>query len=440
MVRAGGVRHDLSVPPDSTAGGVLEAVGVQLASTDRLLGPDGTAVDLDTPAERLREGGAYSVAQAAQKRASRGRRRASDAAPTASAGVLVWILLSSCGTAALLAALLPDPVLRTVSAAVLGALALLALFAWSRGATGDRALGAALPPVLAALAAALAMPPQVPHAATLAIAAGCFAGAVFAAGLMAVAAELRIRAGAGAAAIVLTAAALGALLAPVAGWDPAQLTIVAGAASIVAVRALPSLSLSVDDGYHVDYGRFMVLRWTVRGRAPEYRPRVDGTQAHQVALAAESRLTASITLLSILAALGMALLALPVAHGGIVEQVAGAAALVLGSLALLLISRRSAAAAVRNPPRLAAALGLLGFVVLCVLLIDEPPLQLIGGVVLFGGALLAAGLVLPLGEGGRSLGWSRMGDIVESMSVALALPSALLAAGTLDTLRGVLVG
>jgi hypothetical protein len=63
---------------------------------------------------------------------------------------------------------------------------------------------------------------------------------------------------------------------------------------------------------------------------------------------------------------------------------------------------------------------------------------------LFGGLMLAAGVVaaaiaVPLAGGSRSLSWSRTGDIVESIAIALVVPASLLAAGTFDTLRGVIV-
>ncbi|WP_181373505.1 hypothetical protein, partial [Microbacterium sp. HMWF026] len=59
------------------------------------------------------------------------------------------------------------------------------------------------------------------------------------------------------------------------------------------------------------------------------------------------------------------------------------------------------------------------------------------GLLLLGG-LGAALLVVPVGRGLRSLGWSRTGDVFEALATALSLPAGLLAAGAIEIARAMM--
>ncbi len=64
-------------------------------------------------------------------------------------------------------------------------------------------------------------------------------------------------------------------------------------------------------------------------------------------------------------------------------------------------------------------------------------LVLVAGLLLLGG-LGTALLVVPVGRGLRSLGWSRTGDVFEALATALSLPAGLLAAGAIEIARAMM--
>ena len=54
--------------------------------------------------------------------------------------------------------------------------------------------------------------------------------------------------------------------------------------------------------------------------------------------------------------------------------------------------------------------------------------------------LVAAAVLVPIGRGASSLGWSRLADLVEWTAIALSLLAALLAFNILDLMRGMMAG
>lgn len=106
-------------------------------------------------------------------------------------------------------------------------------------------------------------------------------------------------------------------------------------------------------------------------------------------------------------------------------------------LALLLSSRRSTVPFLRWVERLGAAA-----VVVAVLMALLPRVSS-DMLVVFAGILLLVGLgssllVVPVGRGLRSLGWSRTGDIFEALATALSLPAGMLAAGAVEIARAMM--
>lgn len=436
MVRAYGVPHDLVVAGDSSVSQVLTALGVQPSEVDRVLGPSGERIELETRAEELAEGGIYSLART--QKDARWRRRRAGSGMTAR-GAADWALAALGLVTAVLAFSSDDAWLRYCAAAALGLQALLLAFVWALRARGGVPIVTMLVPFgIGGAALTLAVPADAPGASSLAVATGAFAAAVLAGFVGVAGASARARAAAWAAAAVLVSLAGIALLSRLAGWDLAQLGLVLAAAALVAIRALPSFSLLVDDGYYIDYSRFMVLRWTVRGRVPEYISSVESPEAKQIVEAAEARLESALALLSIIAAVGLPAFLVPLAGGDLLERIAAALAMPLVVFGLLLVSRRTATPALRRMPRIAVAVGLVLTAILAPAAIGgEQSLALVGFALLLCG-LVAAGVMIPVAAGSRSLAWSRVGDIVESIAVTLALPAAVLAAGTMDMLRGVL--
>lgn len=434
-LRAAGVQHDLVLPQGDALAHALAAAGVRLGPADRVLDPGGMTIDVATPAAKLREGGLYSVTSPAVLAGRRARAVSATAVPS-----LAWALAALGATSTALALLLPESPLRWAAAALLAVSAVLVATAW--GARTDErtsVAGFGLPLLLAAAAGALGVPGPITAAIPGRIAMACTGAAILGALLMVSAREPRIRAAAGPVVAISGVLAGLALLSPMLRWDAAQLAIVVGGAAVVGVRAAPSLLVGVDEGYHIDYGRFMVLRWTVRGRVPEFREHVEERAVRGTVSRAEARLEVTLQLFSLLAALGIALLALPVTGDDLIAAIAAMVAIVCMPVGLLLTSRRTSAQALRRPPRIAAVIGLTGFAVVFAVRGDAFATLIVGGVLLVA-ALVAAGMVLPVARGHRSLAWSRTGDLVDSIAVAFALPASLLAAGTLVLLRGVLVG
>lgn len=429
-LEAAGNRHDLVVPQNEALAGALAAVGVHLAATDRVLGPDGAAVDAATSAAELREGGLYAVA--GPLHVSTSDRAEADALRRASAAP--WALLGFGAAAAVLAAVVPEWRWVTVAVLALAAVATAVAAASRRRARGSLVAAAV---GLGGAAAASAVLPAVGASPGLAIAVAAAAISVLAALLGFMAVSPRLQAAATPLVVISATVAVLALLSPALGWSPAQLLIMCAALATVGVRAAPSLLVGVDPGHHIDYGRFMSLRWTVRGRVPEFIESVDRDRVTGVVALAEARLDATVLMLSVVAALGIPAAIVPLTSGDLVQIIAGSAFVAWTVLGLLLTSRRTAARSLRTPPRIAVIAGLVMLV-----LLSAPHLTLSVSLLVAGGALLAglvaAAAILPLARGDRSLGWSRTGDIVDSIAVALVLPAGVLAAGTLNLLQGVL--
>lgn len=438
VVRASGVNHDLVVAADNQLVQVLTTLGVQLGASEQLLSPDGTAIDPSTRAVDLSDGGVYSItsAQSPRQAAARGVKRSSR---RVHAGALWGLAMLGIVLVAGSMQLAPGW-LRLSAAIALGISGLIVALLWAVRTAADTAVSGMLVPLgFGAAAAALSLPSNTADAATLTVTIAALAAAVLAGMIAVLSNDLRSRAGAWAAAIVLLCIGAVSLLSPLVGWSLPQLAIVLSAAAVLAIRALPTLTLSVDDGYHVDYQRFMALRWTVRGRMPEYISTVESVEAHRLVDAAEARLETTMPLLALVAVPGLPLSLTVLATGGTVERIAAGAVFVFGVLGLLLLSRRTVSPSLRRSPRIAVAVALGVSVVVAPVVLSSAVMQLALAAGLLIAGLVAAAVVLPISGGSRSLSWSRTGDIVESIAIALVVPAALLAAGTFDTLRGVLV-
>lgn len=447
---------DLVVPVGDALDHALAVAGVRLGPGDRVFGPGGTTVEPGTQAAELREGGLYAIASARAAIDEDRRRRG------ARSGVrlLPWGVVAGALAAAVIAVASDSAMQRNAAALIVGVAAfVLALgVAASPGAArvaaeanraepGENEAGTQIFPalLLGAIAGVLAAPRGADGIrgplwdAMLACSLG-FAGIALIAVLLSALARARVvRAGAATAALIATVAAILAAACPLIGWGAREFFIVAAGASVLMIRALPALLVNVDEGYSIDYGRYMALRWTVRGRVPRYIERVDGDEVLDMVAVTESRLRTATVMFAVLAVPGMALAVEPLSAGNLVERIGAGVFVCFAITALLLVSRRTVAPMLKRPQRVAALAGVLGAAVMFAVAPGVPVQWLLpaAGVLLFAGVAVGAGSVA-LQRGARSLGWSRTGDIVEAFAVAMVLPAGLLAAGAIDVLRGVL--
>lgn len=432
---ARGEQFDLVVPKNDALAHAIAAVGVHLGPGDRVVGPEGTALDPATAAEALREGGLYSVTSLAQGVA---RSRASTASDLDARRSLPWVV-SACGiTAALIALASAQAGSRLIAAVVLALAAVITLLAWALRSTEDTKLsGCAAPLLLAVAAGMLCLPISIENYASYVLATGAAGAALLASLMMVVARAQRVRAAATPIVVISVVVAVLGVLSPIIAWSPAQVALAVSGAAVLTLRALPSVLVKVDEGYHIDYGRFMVLRWTVRGRVPQHVSKVQTDQISKLVHNTEARLQTATVLLSVLAGLGFPAAALPISAENAVERVAALVFVVLLVLGMLMTSRRTVAPELRTPPRVATVIGLIVLAIILALGAQGQWIWLVAAVLAAVGAVIAV-LSVSLARGNRSLGWSRMGDALDSLAIALVLPAGLLAAGTLELLRGVL--
>ncbi|MGO3146148.1 MAG: hypothetical protein ACTIJ6_00570 [Leucobacter sp.] len=450
-VHAAGSKMDLVVPATDALGHALSVAGVRLAPGDHVHGPGGAAVDPQTSAIELVEGGVYSV--------TRGRAAGIDEARESEDGGahrrLPWALVACGLTTAVVTVPLEDPMWRWIAAGALIISALIsALIAGARTTERSGPLELAPGLLLGGLAGMLCAPRTGSGGADItgltvsnvlvwesmfAIALAFAGTAVIAVILSATARGALVRAGAATVGVICVLVAVAAAAFPLIERGPQQFAIVVSAASVLAIRALPALLVNADDGYFIDYGKFMSLRWTVRGKVPRYIERVQNDQVRDLVTITEFRLRTAILLLSLLAVPGIAAAVLPLTEGNLIERISAGVFLIFSVSALMLVSRRTVAPMLRRPQRLAAFAGALGAVFVLGGTGAVPGIVLLigAGVLLIAGTVIAAGSVSLL-RGARSLGWSRTADIVESITVVFVMPAGLVAAGAIEVLRGVL--
>lgn len=436
-VRVDETRVDLVVPSGSALAHALAAAGIRLAPGDRVFGPGGVPVRPETPYSELHEGGLYMVASLA----AGAREPSKTAVGGAAATALSWALVTAASVLALLVGAAGSDAWRWSVFGVLASAAILvALQAGLNVQAASRAT-VFLPPLVLGAAAGSLTVAGAQSAGGIITCAMALAGAALAAVIMAATARTTAaRAAASSATVVLALAAIGAAASGLISWGPIEFSIVMSAAAILAIRALPALMVVADEGYFIDYDRFMPLRWTVRSRVPRYIERVSTERVTDFVGVADLRLRVTILLLAVLAVPGVGAAVVPAATGNLVARIGASAFLVLALAALLLVARRTPAPGLRLPQQIAALVAAVSAALV------SGVTGALGGAAVLGvaGVLALAGtvaavMIVPIGRGAHSLGWSRTGDIVAAIAVVLILPTGLLAAGAIDVLRGVLV-
>ncbi|MRG59930.1 hypothetical protein GE115_08610 [Agromyces sp. CFH 90414] len=436
---------DLAVPADDRLDDALRRSGLALdPRVQFVVDRNGYQVDPATPGGQLDDGGLYAVVTVTG--ASRGKRRAR-AAPAGERRVdhgARWMLL---GLAALLAGVLvslvaEEPAVRMAVAGVLGVAAIAVAIASALRSDRPGApppIAMAAPVALAAVAMGAMVPGDLTAAGQLRIAVGLLAAAVLASVLAVCTADASVRAAWGTVALLVLslAAVWGAALLlrlPIAAAAAVTLGLVP-----VALRALPSTLVNVPDGMFIDYRHFMSNRWSVRGAIPDSPAAIATADAERVVRASTARLTAG-TLVLALATVGAAPLAAPgIASAAPLTAIGTIALFACVVLSMLLTPRHTIGRAARWLPR-GAAIAVLLVGVAAVADAVGPTGGLLAAASVFAIALITAIVSLPLARGGSSLVWSRVGDVIEWLAVALALPAALLAANSIELLRGMIAG
>lgn len=436
----GDSRFDLVVPLQARVDDVLRAAGSAPTRHTRVVGISGREILRSTPMTGLDDGAVLVLVDpTASLPGATVRSAEARAARVASAW---WVLAAGGGILALLrlqsADALPEQVRAPVAALALVAALLAAAVFGLRARTRTATLAPVVGVIALAFGGGVAVVPDLPASADLvAVFTGVLSAAIVAGVLGVLGSTDALRAQSRTATIVL------AMLAAV--WGAAlllHLDVSAPAAVTlglvpVAQRILQASLVDVAPGTFIDYGRFQSTRWTVRQNLPDEVRTIEADDADALVERSTARLSIG-TVLLIAAGAASAFAALPSFPAGEPVVLGGRIALaVTVVLALLLGSRRSTVPSLRWVAR-SGAVVVLAAVLWALLPAFSPELLVaIAGILLLVG-LGAALLVIPVGRGLRSLGWSRTGDVFEALATALSLPAGMLAAGAIEIARAMM--
>ncbi|MBA8815027.1 hypothetical protein FHX48_000079 [Microbacterium halimionae] len=435
-------RHDLLLPLDATLSDAFRTVGIAAhAGRDVIVELSGREVSALSRAKDLTDGTVLVLVNLSERAATtRSRRRL--ALVSGATAVGPWWALTAIGVLiAALVLLLPSAFDEGVRAglclvAATGAATAGVFFAVRATPHSRRNSSAIISILLLAFAAGVAAVPNLPSATTIA---SVFVGLLFAAVLAgvlrlvsrdaAISAEL---AATTAILLILSAVWAAALFLHFNIETPAAITL--GLAP-VALRVLTATLVDVPPGVFIDYARYQSTRWSVRQTLPDEINSVTAIDARDLVARSTGRLVAGTVVFSIAAVL-CAPLALSSFESSDPLVLSGRIALAVTTVtALLLGARRSSIALVRWLPRAAAGAIATTAIYAATRGSAETWTLALAGVCLLVGAATAFAVV-PASRGAQSLFWSRLGDTVEWIAVALSLPAALLAADTIDILRG----
>lgn len=204
------------------------------------------------------------------------------------------------------------------------------------------------------------------------------------------------------------------------------------------LRALPSFALQVPVVYLVDAAHVTRSALSVRGGPARPSPALRNPVVESAVGRGDRLLAAGTVALSVTAAALTPVVLLNAASGG-AEGVAALVLVLLVAFALVSIPRTARGSSSKTAPRAAAAAMLLALV-LETAFVDPP-----GSVTALACALTVLGLLIafvsgPIRRGRRSVGLSRLTDGLEGLAVTLSLPAALVAIGTIETVRSAFSG
>jgi hypothetical protein len=445
VVVNGEQRVDLAVPLDDTLGEVLSSVGLALEPGRHVVVErTGAETLLATRGTDLVDGAMYSVIDLRTQLDSQSARGAK--AGMRDSGALWWMLAAVAVVAIGIQALEPDAqgqdatLQRVVASGALGLAAIASALVWARRHPADSTIDAVsmLSPLSLAFAAGFVLIPlSLMNGIHLAVVAGLLMAAVLAALLTVAIGGLRLRSSVGVATAILLVLSAVWGLTLLSGMGIAAAAAISAGAVPLALRALPTTLLAIDDGFHIDYEKFMSNRWTVRGTVPVSPTTIGAATVRDVVDESSAQLLAGTALLSavpvvtIPLALTADLASSPFVLGGTIGLLSTVV------IALVLISRHTASPLLRWIPRGAAVAIVLVSIAAATVAFGALALTVAAAAFLVIG-VFAAVLLVPIGRGARSLVWSRLADVFEALAVALSLPAALLAADVLSVVRGMM--
>lgn len=447
VVLSGDKRIDAAVPLDDTLHEALSGLGFTLEPGRHVvLERGGNEASLAALGADLSDGSLFAIVDLLQVEV-RPKTAQLSAGGKTERGALWWML----GTAAILVAGIAvidasaansalGAIERVIATVVLGLGAIASAVVWAMRRPADattEALAMLAPLALAFAAGTVAVPPQLVGSPQLAVVTGLVASGVLATLLTATVSTTRLRSSAATASIILVGLAAIWGLTLMMGWDAAAAAALSAGAVPPALRFLPTTLVNVADGHHIDYKHFMSSRWTVRGSIPESPGSVAIDDLRVVVAGSSARLVTGTVLLT-----AVAVAFVPFAVPRILDDspfIAGGAIAMVCTLvlALLLAPRHSGSPVLRWVPRAGSGLILLATTMTLVHELGAI-LPVVIAATLLTLAVVAASTVVPIGRGERSLVWSRLADVFESLAVAFSLPAALLAADILTALRGMM--
>ncbi|MBI9114364.1 hypothetical protein [Sanguibacter suaedae] len=447
---------DVLVPDAARVSDALRSVGVDPSDPDVLVvASDGAPIDTASLAgDVLGDGSVVHVTRVGTP--SDGRRPpegwAEPDRPSPRPQALALVLAATCAVLVLCAAVLPAggewpaPALAGLAAAERGILSAALVLAsvglalrpveTSRGRYGLSVLASAL---LACAGAACAVDVALPRSHHLALVAGLLgAGAV--SSTATVAARLARRESQQTATVVAVASTVSGavgLLTLFAGlplWTVAALLL-----GVVPAlhRTLPGLALRVPEELLVDAAHVARTALSVRGPLPRPSPPLRPRTVSVAVRRGERLVSAGTLVLSAVSALG-APVVLVHAGPGHLERTAGTVLVVLVTVSLLAVPRIARPGVPRTAPRVAAAVLAMALAVRSAFI--SPEHALVAAAVLVALGLTVAIAAVLVDRGRRSVGLSRAADAFEALAVALALPAALVAVGTVEQVRSAFSG
>ncbi|MDR3068397.1 MAG: hypothetical protein LBU50_02720 [Cellulomonas sp.] len=428
-------RIDLVASGSMVLGEVLDSAGIR-RQRGQLRAVDGSITAPGTLVADLADGALLTVVDPSASVVSgsvvsgsvvSGRREPAGAARRV---VGPWWALAATGLVTVSVAAVQGPVSwRFVGAAVLGVVAVVGVVAAVRHRP-TRAVRVAAPAVVGVAAGAVAVPRAGVGSLHLAVVAAALVVATLVALAAASDRSAQSRAAFGVVAVVCGGVASLSGLVLALGWDARTGAAVVVGAVPLGLRALPGALFAVPDGWLVDVERYQDTRWAVRDRAPAVLDSVDGAQVRaKVRGAADARVAGTVLLSG--AGAAALLLAVPAGSASAVVRGGQIGLLVCYAAAMALLAR-SAGRHLHWVPRASAVVA----VVVGVRLWGPVGSALTGaalGALVAG--LVAVAVAVVIGRGGRSLVWSRVGDVVEAVALALCLPAGLLAGDVVEVVR-----
>ncbi|WP_061962977.1 hypothetical protein [Demequina aurantiaca] len=443
-----GARLDLSAPVTHTVAEALEVAGLVITSgRDVLLDRSGQEIAASTSLVDLDDGMLLTIVDLSATSSEQSTRRDHSQVKRADFRSTWWLLAASslllaAGALAALAAggpLLDDATRGWVSLGLaLGAIATAS--AWIARAPSHGAGAASLVSTLslAFAAGALAVPDAVASV-QLAVTVGMLSAATLGAAMSVAARERTLRGVATMLSVMMAVygSIWGATL--LLEWPSASAAAITLGLAAPGMRFLPTTLLPLPDGYSINYKHFMSSRWTVRGAVPGEPGAVTMAAIAPAVAVAAARLRTGIVTLAVSAPI-VAPWVIPGMQSEVLMVRVGSIGLIVTTVAALaLMPRHGTDPTAAWASRLAAA-AVVVEVAFAGVSHSSDALVTVLAVSLLVAGVLAAAMIVPVAKGSRSLAWSRVGDVFESLSVALALPFALLAADVVELVRGMMSG